>query len=617
MIPWLITRGWAAVLLGIVGTLATRAAERAVAHPPNVVLIFADDLGFGDLGCYGRRDIRTSHLDRLAREGMRFTDFRVAQAVCSASRAALLTGCLPNRIGILGALFPRSPVGLHPNEVTLGELFQSRGYATAMVGKWHLGDAPAFNPTRHGFDEWLGLPYSNDMWPSHPTMTNFPSLPLMDGTAVVDADITPSDQADLPRRYTERAVQFIRRQGTHPFFLYLAPAMPHVPLFASDRYRGTSAAGLYGDVIEEIDGSVGEVMQALKDAGVERETLVIFTSDNGPWLSYGNHAGVSGGFREGKGTAWEGGVRVPMIANWPGQIAPGTVYSGFATTVDVLPTLAALIQAPLPQARTLDGRNLLGVLTSGDDAPSAEFFFPGYYGADLCSIRSGPWKRVFAHTYQHLQRAGADGLPGSYVREKTGAALYHLGEDPGESRDVAADHAAIVARLEAEAARIREALGDSLQGISGTAMRAPGSASALRVRQDPAGTVALLATNAIVHGVNLRFETDPNGDRLTLWTRAGDWVEWEFDLVRPGRYQVELVQSCAGGSGGAELEFRMNGQVLSFTVPETGTADTFVARTLGVVDFPAAGMHGLEVRTRSDPARGVGDIRQVILRPVP
>ena len=519
MIPWRSTRGWAAVVLGIVVTLATRAAEGAVAHPPNVVLIFADDLGFGDLGCYGRRDIRTPHLDRLAREGMRFTDFRVAQAVCSASRAALLTGCLPNRIGILGALFPRSPAGLHPNEVTLGEIFQSRGYATAMVGKWHLGDAPAFNPTRHGFDEWLGLPYSNDMWPSHPTMTNFPSLPLMDGTAVVDADITPSDQADLPRRYTERAVQFIRRQGTHPFLLYLAPAMPHVPLFASDRYRGTSAAGLYGDVIEEIDGSVGEVMQALTDAG--------------------------------------------------------------------------------------------------DDAPSAEFFFPGYYGADLCSIRSGPWKRVFAHTYQHLQRAGADGLPGSYVREKTGAALYHLGEDPGESRDVAADHAAIVARLELEAASIRQALGDTLKGISGTAMRAPGSASALRVRQDPAGTVALLATNAIVHGVNLRFETDPNGDRLTLWTRAGDWVEWEFDLVRPGRYQVELVQSCAGGSGGAELEFRMNGQVLSFTVPETGTADTFVARTLGAVDFPAAGTHRLEVRTRSDPARAVGDIRQVILRPIP
>ncbi|MBN8246090.1 MAG: sulfatase-like hydrolase/transferase [Verrucomicrobia bacterium] len=270
-------------MLGVMATMGAGAAA-IPEPPPNVVLLFADDLGHGDLACYGRRDVRTPHLDRLAAGGLRYTDFCVAQAVCSASRAALLTGCLPNRIGIQGALMPRSPVGLHPNEVTLGELFQSRGYATAAVGKWHLGDAPAFNPLRHGFDEWFGLPYSNDMWPDHPTRKDFPSLPLMDGAAVVDADVMPEDQALLTDRYTNRAVSFIQRSAGRPFFLYVAYSMPHVPLFVSDAFRDRSASGRYGDVIEELDASVGRIVEAIRAAGVEGETVVIFTSDNGPWL---------------------------------------------------------------------------------------------------------------------------------------------------------------------------------------------------------------------------------------------------------------------------------------------------------------------------------------------
>ena len=594
---------------------AGRATGAEAPRPPNVVLIFADDLGYGDLGFTGRTDIRTPHLDRLARDGMRFTDFRVAQAVCSASRAALLTGCLPNRVGILGALSPGSPAGLHPNEVTLGEVFQSRGYATAMVGKWHLGDARAFNPVRHGFDEWLGLPYSNDMWPSHPTVTNFPSLPLMDGLLVLDADVTPDDQAQLTGRYTARAVDFIRRQGSHPFFLYLAHSMPHVPLFASERYRGTSKAGLYGDVIEEIDGSVGEILKALQDQGVDRETLVLFTSDNGPWLSYGNHAGRTGGFREGKGTAWEGGVRVPMIACWPGHIEPGTTHAGFASTVDVLPTLAALIGASLPSNRTLDGRNLLGVLDASVKADDAGFVFPGYYGANLCSIRSGPWKRVFRHTFQHLDRAGSDGSPGRYLPQEAEPALYNLVDDPGETRDVSSVHPEIVARLESEAAKTRGSLGDSLTGIAGTDRRMAGTAAALRVRSAEDHRVSLLATHAIVHGVNLRFEPEPAKNTLGYWIRPEDWAEWDFDLSRPGRYHLDVLQGCGTGSGGSELEIRVNGQVLRETVVETGHFQNFVSRTVGSVEFSVPGRYVLELRALSRPGMAVGDIRSVTLRP--
>lgn len=605
----------AAFLVAALACVTARTATMEVRRPPNVVLIFADDLGYGDIGCYGRQDIRTPHLDRLAREGVRFTDFSVAQAVCSASRAALLTGCLPNRVGILGALYPRSPIGIHPNEVTLGELFQSRGYGTAIVGKWHLGDAPAFNPTRHGFDEWLGLPYSNDMWPHHPTLTNFPPLPLMDGTAVVNADVGPEDQETLTSRYTARAVDFIRRQGSTPFFLYLAHSMPHVPIFASPKFRGRSAGGLYGDVIEEIDDSVGAIVAALRASGVERDTVVIFTSDNGPWLSYGAHAGVTGGFREGKGTAWEGGMRVPMIACWPGQIPAGRVHTGFASTVDLFPTLAALIDAPLPSNRALDGRNIVPALMGSDASVDEGFIFPEYYGANLCSVRSGSWKRVYSHRFQHLDRAGSGGLPGAYVSQPAEAALYDLTEDPAETKDVAKEHPEVVARLDAEAVAVRGALGDGIRGIKGGSARPPGSTAALGVVQSADGTVLLRATNAIVHGVELRFDPDPARDCLEPWTRLKDWVEWDFELERSGRYEIELTDSCADDGGGAEVELRVNGQTLRHAMNETGGSDRFAAHTVGVVDFAAPGHHTLELRARTKPSATVGAIRSILIRP--
>ena len=284
-------------------------AAAAAPSRPNIVIIYADDLGYGDLGCYGAKAHTTPNLDRMAAEGIRFTDFYVAQAVCSASRTALLTGCYPNRVGILGALGPQTRFGIADSEQTIASVLKPQGYATAIYGKWHLGHYPKFLPTRHGFDEYFGLPYSNDMWPNHPTVKNFPPLPLIENEQTTE---TNPDQSQLTTWYTEHAVKFIERNKERPFFLYVPHNMPHVPLFVSDKFRGKASDGLYGDVIEEIDWSVGQILAAIGANGLEDRTLVMFASDNGPWLSYGNHGGSAGQLREGKGTSFEGGVRGAM-----------------------------------------------------------------------------------------------------------------------------------------------------------------------------------------------------------------------------------------------------------------------------------------------------------------
>ena len=451
---------------------------------PNVVIIFMDDMGYGDLECYGGFPYHTPNINKLAAEGMRFTNFYAAQAVCSASRAALLTGNYPTRISIAGAFNHLSKRALNPDEETIAELLKSKGYKTGMVGKWHLGQRPPFFPLQQGFDEWLGLPYSNDMWPVHydgkPLDTStfrgrYPVLPLIDGNEPVRFIKSLEDQSQLTTLYTERAVKFINSNRKSPFFLYLAHSMPHVPIAVSAKFKGKSGAGLFGDVIEEIDWSVGEVMKALDANGLTNNTLVIFTSDNGPWLTYGNHAGNTGGLREGKGTAWDGGLKVPCIMRWPGHIPKGSICNKLSSTIDVLPTLANICDASLP-AKKIDGVNIRALLEGKDTNPRDEFVY--YYDENsLKAIRKGQWKLVFpanSQTYNKATAIGKDGFPGTYASGDVGLALYDLRSDPGEAINVKENHEDVVKELSLLADSYRRMLGDGLTKTTGSEVRAPG-----------------------------------------------------------------------------------------------------------------------------------------------
>ena len=457
------------ILLLMAATLFAAPAHAAVS-PPNIVLIFADDLGYGDLACYGSKN-PTPNLDRLAAQGARFTDFYAAQAVCSASRAALLTGCYPNRVGILGALGPGAKVGLSSNELTIAELLKGRGYATAIFGKWHLGRASQFLPTRHGFDEFFGLPYSNDMWPRHPLTTNYPPLPLIEGEKVIE--LMP-DQTRLTVRYTERAVQFIERNHARPFFLYVPHHLPHVPLFVSDRHRGKSGRGPHGDAIMEVDWSVGQILDALKAHKLEENTLVVFTSDNGPWLAYGDHAGSAGPLREGKATSFDGGVRVPCLMRWPGKIAPGTVRRDLALTMDLLPTFAKLAGATLPAQRIIDGRDIWPLISGQPDARTPHEAFFIYWGAHLQAVRSGKWTLHFPHTYVHVGAPGGGGKPGKTVSQKVELSLFDIEKDPAQKVNLADKFPEVVSQLQQLADRCREDLGDSATKQKGKNLRDPG-----------------------------------------------------------------------------------------------------------------------------------------------
>jgi arylsulfatase A-like enzyme len=444
-------------------------------RPPNVVLIYADDLGYADVGPFspvkGARRPHTPSLDRLAAEGVRLTNFYVAQAVCSASRAALLTGAYPNRIGISGALGPNAKHGINAGETTIAELLKQRDYATAIFGKWHLGHLPSFLPTRHGFDEYYGLPYSNDMWPRHPTNKTFPELPLIERDAVIQLD---PDQSQLTRQYTERAVRFIEANRDKPFFLYLAHAMPHVPLFVSEAFRGQTGQGLYGDVIAEVDWSVGRVLDAVARAGLDDRTLVVFTSDNGPWLSYGDHAGSAAPLREGKGTAFEGGVRVPFLVRWPGRIPKGMAQDAAAMTIDLLPTVAGLTGTTPPTDRIIDGRDIWPLLTGARGAATPHDALYFYWGQELHAVRSGRWKLHLPHPYQALEAPGKAGSPGKYARREIGLSLFDLSADPGESIDVAERHPDVVKTLMEHVERARDDLGDTLTKRTGRNVRPPG-----------------------------------------------------------------------------------------------------------------------------------------------
>lgn len=442
---------------------------------PNVVLVFVDDLGFGDLGCTGG-PYRTPNIDRLGQEGAFFSHFSVAQPVCSASRAALLTGCYPNRLGIHGALGPNDKHGLHPGEVTMAELMKSRGYATALFGKWHLGIVPELLPTRQGFDEFVGIPYSNDMWPNHPESSAYPPLPWYEQEEIVAYD---PDQREFTLGFARRGVDFIRRshEAGKPFFLFLPQPMPHVPLFVSEEFAGHSGQGLYGDVVEELDASIGLILTALEELQIADDTLVIFTSDNGPWLSYGNHAGTTGGLREGKGTVFEGGIREPLVARWPRGIPAGTVIDEPCMSIDLFPTVANFVGATLPP-HTIDGRDISPLLTGEAQSLDPEHpYFYWYRTNELHAMRMGRWKLHFPHGYRsmHGRELGKDGMPGKYdYSVHTELELYDLLADPAESHNLVSDEPEVLAEMMALADVMRARLGDRLQEVEGVENREPG-----------------------------------------------------------------------------------------------------------------------------------------------
>ena len=454
---------------------------------PNVVVIFIDDMGYADIGPFGAEGYSTPHLDRMAQEGIKFTDFQVSSAVCSASRAALLTGCYHRRVGISGALGPKSGRGLNTKEVTIAELCRQKGYATACFGKWHLGCHEKFLPLQHGFDEYLGLPYSNDMWPYHPRFARlplddpkrrkvYPDLPLIEGNKVIDDEVTPKDQEQLTTRYTERAVEFIHRNKNKPFFLYVPHGMVHVPLYVSEKFKGKSKRGLFGDVVMEVDWSVGQILEAIKKSGLDERTLVIFTTDNGPWLGYGDHAGSAKPMREGKGTMFEGGCRVPTVMRWPGRIPAGKSCDELASTIDILPTVAKLIGAELPEHR-IDGKDIRPLMFDEPEAQSPhEIFYHYYGGGQLQAVRDRRWKLHFPHSYRTLagRKGGTGGLPAGYSQAKIGKELFDLKSDVSETINVLSQHPEIVERLEKSAEAARADLGDRLTKRPGKGVRQAG-----------------------------------------------------------------------------------------------------------------------------------------------
>lgn len=465
--------------------LAQKAAD-AKSKLPNVVLIFIDDMGYGDVGCFGATQYNTPNIDRLASNGMRFTNFYVAQAVSSASRAGLLTGCYSNRVGISGALMPYDSIGINADEQLIPELLSTRGYRNAIVGKWHLGHLFQFLPLQNGFDEYFGLPYSNDMWPvdydGKPAtkdkaswLLRYPPLPLIKGNEKIKEINTPDDQAQLTTMYTEYAVDFINRNKDRPFFLYLAHSMVHVPLAVSDKFKGKSKQGLFGDVVMEVDWSVGEVMKTLTDNGLTENTLVIFTTDNGPWLNFGNHAGSAGGLREGKGCSWEGGQRVPCIMSWPGRIPEGTICNNIASTIDILPTLCSISGAALP-TKKIDGVNILSLMEGDFESNPRDVFYYYYRHNSLENVRKGQWKLVLPHTFRSYEGKlpGNDGWPGEYSAGNTGYALYDMRRDPGERYDVKELYPKVVDDLKKLAEDMRQDLGDENYNMPGINTRKPG-----------------------------------------------------------------------------------------------------------------------------------------------
>lgn len=450
-----------AIGVGVWSAACGGAADQAASgeiRSPNIVVVFADDLGYGDLPSYGHPTIQTPNLDGLAADGQRWTSFYVAASVCSPSRAGLLTGRLPIRTGMYGTLpstrvlFPDSTGGLPESEITIAEALRARGYATGVIGKWHLGHLPEYLPARHGFDYWYGLPYSNDMDRTvdlpgfedpkyYEPRSEYWNVPLMRNGETLER---PAQQETLTRRYTEEAVAFIETNADRPFFLYVPHTMVHIPLFRDEAFVGHSRAGRYGDALEEIDWSVGRIVETLEARGLANDTLVVFTSDNGPWLPFREHGGSAGPLRMGKGTTWDGGVRVPAIVSWPGHIRPGVVMD-LGSTLDLFPTFVRLAGGGLPEDRIIDGVDLTPTLLDG--APSPRQVMPFYRYGELYAFRKGRYKAHFITQGEYGQ--------GTEREEHAQPLLFDLDVDPGEQFDIAGSHPEVVADLIAEVDRHR------------------------------------------------------------------------------------------------------------------------------------------------------------------
>lgn len=456
---------------------------------PNIVLINMDDMGYGDVEAYGGIAYNTPHINKLAAEGMLFTNFYAASPACTPSRAALMTGSYPNRVGLPKVLYPNSHKGLSQHEETIASILKEVDYSTGIIGKWHLGDSKKFLPLQHGFDYFFGLPYSNDMWPNNyknealqasdstskvwKTRHEWPRLPLIEYNNIIGYIDTEKEQSQLTTRYTKKAVEYINQHKDQPFFLYLAHNMVHAPLAVSDKFKGKSKQGLFGDVMMEIDWSVGQVLKALSDNKLRKNTLVIFTADNGPWLLFGNHGGSTGGLRGEKGNTWEGGMREPAIMSWPGVIEKGSINHKLASNLDFLPTLAKITGASLPKNK-IDGVNILPLLMGKEEAHPRDHLYYYYYGNSLDAVRKGKWKLVLPHDYLGVKQQGKDGFPGELAQYSTTLALYNLRNDPGERYDVKEAHPEVVKSIQQLVEKARKDLGDGNKNLPGKNRRQAG-----------------------------------------------------------------------------------------------------------------------------------------------
>lgn len=437
------------LLAAIVAAFAFISSAPAAESTPNFVIIFLDDSGWADFQPFGDNKYKTPHVQQLADEGCRFNNFYVPQAICSASRSALMSGCYPGRTKVTGAHAPRRPC-LDPKFATMAEVLKSAGYTTACFGKWHLGDVPGQRPLDRGFDENCGLMYSNDMWRHHPGNPKFWGqwpLQFWDGGKITIEDVSPEQQRNLTTWYTEHAVDFIKRNKEKPFLLYVPHSMPHVPIFCSDKFQGKSGCGLYADVMMELDWSVGQIMSAIKESGVEENTVVVFTSDNGPWVSYGNHAGHTP-YREAKATGFDGGIRSACIIKYPGHIKAGSQSSKAFSTVDLMPTFAKLAGAKFPE-NEFDGLPVWDVITDKEGATNPHAYYPFSTGRNFEGVISGDgrWKLHLPHGYRTLVKPGREGLPGQYAQKQIELSLFDLTADPTEQKNVIEDYPDVAAKL--------------------------------------------------------------------------------------------------------------------------------------------------------------------------